>query len=680
MKKVEFVLYISILLLLLSVAMGEALATAIKLTDNNAEDIQPDWSPDGSKIVFASNRDGSFDIWVMNADGSNPVKLTGNLPYDDCMDEEYWPTWSNDGSKIAFFVKNVTYCSDYQAYYWEVWVMDADGSNKHKLFTVSDKTPDLTSLLDFPSEIAWSPDDTKLLFYGFPAEGGNMELFVYDIANSTFTKIDPQGEDNPYGYIGGVSWSIQNKIAYSRYPCGIYVFDYTGNTTPQVSLLVESHEWEGGRVAVEPDWSSGNLLAFFNMSVMSNVTNQICVYDVAASKVAFTYDLGITAAEWTGDADPAISPDGSKVAFVMKDEDGDAEIYVVNVTQGEAANYLPDKNFTKVVDGKVYEINYRTALGVLEKASELGLLTYKLKAWEWGLFVDCIDGICTGDAGATSGWMYWVNYPNESMPMVSADSYTVHPGDTVTWYFAKTWEDTPETSTCVINIHINSDYTIEVSKNCVKPITPVANVTIYPSSSTVSPDSTTTINILIDAVPAGLSYANITVEISNSSVAEITDIEFPSWATLKDNSTLPASTVWFKEGDLSDQVKAGDTDVVLATLTIKGLTAGTSDITITVNSFQDDNYQNIKDQIATVSGTITVITGPPPIDDHQPMDLNGDGLFEDVNGDGYFNFGDIVFFFKNFDKDEIKGYPEFYDFNGDGKVNFGDVIGLFMIL
>ena len=204
------------------------------------------------------------------------------------------------------------------------------------------------------------------------------------------------------------------------------------------------------------------------------------------------------------------------------------------------------------------------------------------------------------------------------------------------------------------------------------------NITINPV--TVGVGQETTINIVTDKLPTGLSYANITVTIANSSVAQIEDIQLPSWAILADNSSLPSSTVWFKEGDLADQVKAGDTDVVLATLTIKGLTAGTSDITITVNSFQDDNYQNIKDQIATVSGTITVITGPPPIDDHQPMDLNGDGLFEDVNGDGYFNFGDIVFFFKNFDKDEIKGYPEFYDFNGDGQVNFGDVIELFYML
>ena len=336
-------------------------------------------------------------------------------------------------------------------------------------------------------------------------------------------------------------------------------------------------------------------------------------------------------------------------------------------------NYLPNENFTKVVDGKVYEINYRTALGVLEKASELGLLTYKVKAWEWGLFVDCIDGICTGDAGATSGWMYWVNYPNESMPMVSADSYTVHPGDTVTWYFAKTWEDTPETSTCVVNIHINGDYTIEVSKNCTK-------VTIHPNTLTLSPNSTATINVLVDAVPtSGLSYANVTVAIENSSVAQIEDIEFPEWARLTDNSTPPSSTVWFKVGDLKDKVKAGDTNVVLATLTIKGLNPGKSNIKITVNSFQDDSYNEIKDKIATTSGTITVIVGPPPINGVQPKDLNGDGLFEDVNGNGKPDFGDVVMLFKKLE--EWKGkYDKYYDFNSNERLDFGDVVKLFKIV
>jgi len=64
----------------------------------------------------------------------------------------------------------------------------------------------------------------------------------------------------------------------------------------------------------------------------------------------------------------------------------------------------------------------------------------------------------------------------------------------------------------------------------------------------------------------------------------------------------------------------------------------------------------------------------------QPKDLNGDGLFEDVNGDGKLDFGDIVILFLNFERSEIRDYCQFYDFNGDGQVNFGDVIALFEML
>lgn len=53
-----------------------------QLTNNNYEDSYPVWSPDGSKIAFASDRDGNWEIYVMNADGSNPKYLTNNLAED----------------------------------------------------------------------------------------------------------------------------------------------------------------------------------------------------------------------------------------------------------------------------------------------------------------------------------------------------------------------------------------------------------------------------------------------------------------------------------------------------------------------------------------------------------------------------------------------------------------------
>ena len=66
------------------------------LTNNGATDGGPAWSPDGGKIAFTSERDGNYEIYVMDADGSNPTNLTNNSAWDS------EPAWSPDGSKIAF--------------------------------------------------------------------------------------------------------------------------------------------------------------------------------------------------------------------------------------------------------------------------------------------------------------------------------------------------------------------------------------------------------------------------------------------------------------------------------------------------------------------------------------------------------------------------------------------------
>ncbi|MCD6361980.1 MAG: hypothetical protein J7M38_14075 [Armatimonadetes bacterium] len=77
-------------------------------------------------------------------------------------------------------------------------------------------------------------------------------------------------------------------------------------------------------------------------------------------------------------------------------------------------------------------------------------------------------------------------------------------------------------------------------------------------------ENTATANITISALPEGLAGYNITVSLSNSSVAEIIAVEFPSWAVLHANSSLPSSSVWIKAVDLNKNVEAGATDVIIA--------------------------------------------------------------------------------------------------------------------
>ena len=73
------------------------------------------WSPDGKQIALTSDRDGNTEVYVMNADGANPINLT-NHPAGDSS-----PAWSPDGRQIAF--------SSNRDGNWEVYVMDADGIN-----------------------------------------------------------------------------------------------------------------------------------------------------------------------------------------------------------------------------------------------------------------------------------------------------------------------------------------------------------------------------------------------------------------------------------------------------------------------------------------------------------------------------------------------------------------------
>ncbi|MGD9049357.1 MAG: protein kinase, partial [Anaerolineae bacterium] len=85
-------------------------------------EINPEASPDGNRVAFMSQRQGGWDIYVANLDGSNLRRLT-NDPANDGL-----PIWSPDGRYIAFV-------TDREGP-WAVWVMLPDGSQQRRLFTI----------------------------------------------------------------------------------------------------------------------------------------------------------------------------------------------------------------------------------------------------------------------------------------------------------------------------------------------------------------------------------------------------------------------------------------------------------------------------------------------------------------------------------------------------------------
>src|SRR2546423_1529964 len=89
---------------------------SINLTKHDGEDLFPCWSPDGKKIAFTSDLGGSLNIYVMDSDGKNIKKLTKE------NDASRAPAWSPDGRKIAF-TRHVDGGAP------DIFVMNADGSN-----------------------------------------------------------------------------------------------------------------------------------------------------------------------------------------------------------------------------------------------------------------------------------------------------------------------------------------------------------------------------------------------------------------------------------------------------------------------------------------------------------------------------------------------------------------------
>ncbi len=91
----------------------------------------PDWQPNGGKIVFQSKEGSHWEIWTVNPDGTGMTALT--RPVTTLVDElpsNVAPTWSPDGTQIAFLSNRG---DDHEAGPWQLWIMNADGSDQRPL-------------------------------------------------------------------------------------------------------------------------------------------------------------------------------------------------------------------------------------------------------------------------------------------------------------------------------------------------------------------------------------------------------------------------------------------------------------------------------------------------------------------------------------------------------------------
>ena len=224
---------------------------AARLTNNPAADREPVWSPDGSKLAFVSTRDGNTEIYVMNASGDAsgfnlPTRLT-NHPASDLN-----PVWSPDGTKIAFV-------SDRNGDD-EIFLMNANGSVQTNLTNN-----------DFDdTDPSWSPDGAKLAFVS--NREGNEEIYTMDAT-------------------GAAVANISNHAASDRHP-----------------------SWGGARIAFQ-----------------SNRDGNDEIYAMNAADGGALARLTTNAAF---DTEPWLSSDGTRIAFQSTRDGGNFDVYVMGANGG----------------------------------------------------------------------------------------------------------------------------------------------------------------------------------------------------------------------------------------------------------------------------------------------------------------------------------------------------------
>ena len=350
---------------LVTLIVVAAIALSSGSSNDITGDLNPSWSPDGTKIAFSSDRDGKSDIYVMRIDTGEQVKLTTNTGSNT------EPTWSPDGTLIAFLSRGErgtdihvvrpdgtgqTYLTNFPAYYsrpvWspdsnrmvftsnrdlqpiqrtlapnlaagvglppaqtqlEIYVMNADGSEQTRL----------TFNKAFEGNPSWSPDGARIAFQS--KRDSNHEIYVMNADGSGVSNLTQNDRDdvNP-------AWSPDGaRIAFSsnrplvefrsdiRQRYDIYVMDPDGSD--QIDLS-QNNQTDDSR----PRWSPNSQYLVFEGRYAAVVSlgkgiNEIYMMQAAGG---IHTNLAQLTQNNTRDADlhmdPVWSPDGNRIAYVSR--------------------------------------------------------------------------------------------------------------------------------------------------------------------------------------------------------------------------------------------------------------------------------------------------------------------------------------------------------------------------
>lgn len=252
-------------------------------------------APKTEKIVFSSNRRGNWDIYVMNPDGSNQIRLTNNRGVDVS------PVWSPTSEQILF-------TSDRDGVR-DLYVIDADGGRLRKVFRD----------MAFRIEPAWAPDGERIVFHAELPQWSIQTATIHGRNVKQVASADPRG--------GNPSWSPDgSEIA--------FVDDVGGSRRIRIvtlssgairTFLPKKSPW-----MYSPAWSpDGERLAFSWYKWGVGIDKDglfVANRDGSRLKQIGKATLGTFSPAW--------SPEGDKIVYTEEPVDGDRQIVVIDVHTG----------------------------------------------------------------------------------------------------------------------------------------------------------------------------------------------------------------------------------------------------------------------------------------------------------------------------------------------------------
>jgi PKD repeat protein len=212
---------------------------------------------------------------------------------------------------------------------------------------------------------------------------------------------------------------------------------------------------------------------------------------------------------------------------------------------------------------------------------------------------------------------------------------------------------------------------ISVTDTSDSGVTPV----LEPSNVSVSPSGTATVDIVMEGAQNIAAY-EFSLSLSEGSVGEISGIELNGGPGVQNVSIAEDGQSATASAALAS-VDGAEGEPV-ATVELVGESSGETTLSATIDALGNESGIEYELSKNTASATVSVEAGPGDVTGNgkAATDPDGDGVYEDINGDGTANVLDVQSLFGNLDSDSVQGNAAF-DINGDGSVDILDVQALF---